>query len=183
MSMRKSHATYPGAESDGSQDWHALTELERDFLRTGFLIHDVSRLRHRLLDTRVKSMVGITRHQWWLLVQLARHQEAIVSQVELARLVDMGKVPLGRTIDRLEEKGLLRRATGASDRRSKQVSLTPEGHDLVRRMRTVALELGQSIMDGIPRSRHRELNSILSRLKDNLQALGASSAGDDDAGE
>jgi DNA-binding MarR family transcriptional regulator len=172
MATRKSELE----ASDGMTE--ARRDEIRELLRTGFLIHDVSRLRHRLLDRHVRSRFGITRHQWWLLVQLTRHGGDAMTQVELSRFVDIGKVPLGKTIDKLEQKGLIERTADASDRRSKRVSLSAQGRELILQMRAVAITLGDQIMIGIGESRRKDFNELLKQMKQNLVALELSAPGE-----
>ena len=71
-------------------------------LRLGFLVHDVSRLRRRVVDRALKPL-GVTRSQWWVLAFLSRSDG--MSQVALADELDLGKVALGQLIDRLEKTG------------------------------------------------------------------------------
>src|SRR5260370_31973343 len=86
----------------------AMKRNER--IRIGFLIHDVSRLRRTAFDQRMKPL-GLTRSQWWVLSGVSRHGDSGVTQTELANVLDLGKVALGGLIDRLEERGFVKRHT------------------------------------------------------------------------
>ena len=92
--------------------------LERNF---GFILNDVARLLRTTFDRRAKS-IGLTRSQWWVLPQLYRRDG--LNQSELADILEIEKPTLGRLIDRLEDKGWLRREADPADRRSKRVYLT-----------------------------------------------------------
>src|SRR6266404_110024 len=85
-------------------------------LRLGFLIHDVSRLRRKVVD-RVLKPLDVTRSQWWVLAFLSRDDG--MSQVALADELDLGKVALGGLIDRLEAVALVERRPDAVDLRRK----------------------------------------------------------------
>lgn len=139
-------------------------------MRTGFLIHDVARLRDRLFDTNVRSIFGLTSHQWWLLVELTRQDEPL-TQTQIAQRLDLGKVPLCRAIDRLETKGFIQRRPHPTDRRSKCVSLSARGKNLTERMRVVALDLGREIAAGLVPQEQRALNELLARMRRNLVEL------------
>src|SRR5271168_3388866 len=73
-------------------------------LRLGFLLHDVSRLRRRVVDRALKPL-GLTRSQWWVLAFLSRSDG--MSQVALADELDLGKVALGQLVDRLEKTSFI----------------------------------------------------------------------------
>ena len=139
-------------------------------LHHGFLIHDVSRLRRTLFDQRMKPM-GITRSQSWVLTNLSRHDDDALTQIELARLLDVGKVTLGGLIDRLEENGFVVRTTDAVDRRSKRISISPKGKALVEEMEDVALEVNDACMEGISREEQRVLVDVLAKMKRNLISM------------
>jgi MarR family transcriptional regulator for hemolysin len=141
-------------------------------LRAGFLVHDVSRLRRTAFDQRVKPL-GITRSQWWVLANLSRHEGEDMMQIELARLLDVGKVTLGGLIDRLEENGFVLRTPDKLDRRSKRVSVSAKGRALVQKMNLIAMEMNAQIMRGIPAAKQRELEDMLATMKHNLIEMDA----------
>ncbi len=141
-------------------------------LRAGFLVHDVSRLRRTAFDQRVKPL-GITRSQWWVLANLSRHEGEDMMQIELARLLDVGKVTLGGLVDRLEENGFVTRTPDKVDRRSKRVSVSPKGRALVQKMNVIALEMNNQIMRGISLNQQRELEDMLAIMKHNLIEMDA----------
>ena len=140
--------------------------------RAGFLIHDASRLRRTVFDQRLKPM-GITRSQWWVLSNLSRHQDEGFSQIELARLLDVGKVTLGGLIDRLEGNGLVMRVADKADRRSKRVKMSRKGKALLNKLEAVAIGVNQEIMQGISVEEEQQLINILTRMKINLKAMDA----------
>jgi len=141
-------------------------------LRAGFLVHDVSRLRRTAFDQRVKPL-GITRSQWWVLANLSRHEGEAMMQIELARLLDVGKVTLGGLVDRLEENGFVVRTPDKLDRRSKRVTVSAKGMVLVQKMNLIAMEMNAQIMRGIPVAKQRELEDMLSKMKHNLIEMDA----------
>lgn len=141
-------------------------------LRPGVLLHDVSRLRRTLFDQRLRPL-GITRSQWWVLAALSRHDGAPMSQIELARTLDVGKVTLGGLVDRLEAPGLLARLPDPRDGRSKLVKPTRKGLSLITKVERIADEINAQVMKGLGAGEQKTLVSLLTRLKDNLIGLDA----------
>src|ERR1700685_1810957 len=90
------------------------------YLRLGYLIHDVSRLRRMMFD-RELAPLGITRSQWGVLAFISGKDGLPESQ--LANELDVGKVALGALIDRLETSGFVVRQGDSGDRRVKRVYL------------------------------------------------------------
>lgn len=137
-------------------------------LRLGFLVHDVSRLRRRVVDRALKPL-GVTRSQWWVLAFLSRSDG--MSQVALADELDLGKVALGQLIDRLEKTGFVSRRADDGDRRVKRVYLTRRSHALIVRIRENVSATEKQILDEIDESDLKSTVRALRGMKDNLLAL------------
>ncbi|WP_295684258.1 MarR family winged helix-turn-helix transcriptional regulator [uncultured Nevskia sp.] len=137
------------------------------FLRTGYLIHDVSRLRRALYDQRSRHL-GITRSQWWVLFNLSRDEGRPRNQNELAQLLEIGNAAIGELLMRLEKAGFVRRQRVPGDRRSKHVQIAERGREVLEHMRLVAHASNDGIMEGISSEEQRLLDDLLSRMKHNL---------------
>jgi len=134
------------------------------------LIHDVSRLRRTAFDQRLKPL-DITRSQWWVLAGVSRHGDQGITQTELARVLDLGKVALGGLIDRLEERGFVERRADANDRRINRVFLTRKGNVVLERMAKIGMDMNAKVMHGISLERQHMLAKTLHDMKENLIAL------------
>jgi MarR family transcriptional regulator for hemolysin len=138
------------------------------FLRIGFLVHDVSRMRRTLFDQSVKPF-GITRAQWWALANLSRQEKEGMIQSDLARLLDVGKVTIGGLIDRLEVSGHVERRPDPVDRRIKRIFITGRGYEVIVRMKTVGRDLNTLILRDIPIDEVNVAEEVMHRMKDNLR--------------
>jgi MarR family transcriptional regulator, transcriptional regulator for hemolysin len=138
------------------------------YLRIGFLVHDVSRMRRTLFDQAVKPL-GITRAQWWALANLSRQETEGMIQSDLARLLDVGKVTIGGLIDRLEASGLVERRPDPVDRRIKRIFITNGGYEVIEQMKTVGRDLNAIILKGIPLDEVHVAEEVMHRMKDNLR--------------
>jgi DNA-binding MarR family transcriptional regulator len=78
---------------------------------------------------------GLPPLPWYdVLAALRDAPEHRLRQVELAERVLLSNSGLSRLLDRIEAKGLLRRATCDTDRRSFYIELSPEGERMLARM-------------------------------------------------
>lgn len=134
---------------------------------TGFLIHDVSRIRKKVVDQAVADY-GITRSQFWVLVNIARYGLDGIAQTELARLMSVGKVSLGGLIDRMEANSILERRPDPMDRRAKKVFMTRKGEGLLNELQVIAEGLNKQIMKGITKEQSKALDGLLRTMKHNL---------------
>ena len=94
-------------------------------------------------------------------------------QIELARLLDVGKVSLGILLDRLEESGFVERKPDQFDRRTKRVIVSDKGIALTQIMNVIAMEMNAQIMRGISASKQLALEEMLATMKQNLIEMDA----------
>jgi len=151
------------------------------YVRMGFLVHDVSRMRRTLFDQAVKEL-GITRAQWWALANLSREGEGI-TQSQLAQALDVGKVTIGGLLDRLEAAGYIVRKADRSDRRLKRVFITERGYGIMDEMAAIGRDLNSVVMRGISVDQVHLAEEVLHQMRQNLRvelrgASGAASSAD-----
>lgn len=137
-------------------------------LRLGFLVHDVSRLRRRVVDRALKPL-GVTRSQWWVLAFLSRSDG--MSQVALADELEIGKVALGQLIDRLEKTGFVVRRPDEADRRVKRIHLTKRSHVLIARIRDNVRVTEKEILEKIDADDLKATVRALRSMKENLLTI------------
>lgn len=137
-------------------------DLSRNF---GFILNDVARLMRTTFDRRVKAL-GLTRSQWWVLNHLFRNDG--VTQSELADILEVEKATLGRLLDRMEQKGWVRREGHAGDRRAKRVFLTEEVEPAINTMRSAAAEVRRDALSGLSASQQEQFVDALLAIKGNL---------------
>jgi len=138
--------------------------------RFGYLVHDVSRIRRTLMDQKMRPL-GITRSQWSVLSALSRGGNDGMMQVDIARLMDVGKVTMGGLIDRLEASGHVERRPDATDRRVKRVFITEQGYEVIRLMIVVAKQINERILEGVSPEHEKIVEDVLLRVKENMRAV------------
>jgi MarR family transcriptional regulator for hemolysin len=131
----------------------------------GFLLRDALRLMRADFSRRTTGL-GLTPALYRLLFHLDR--EPGCRQVELAGVMEITPVTVGRMIDRLEKQRLVRRASHPDDRRATCVFLDRRGTELMERLREIARQTeGRALQDFGARERDA-LYRDLRRLRDNL---------------
>jgi DNA-binding MarR family transcriptional regulator len=136
----------------------------------GYLVHDVSRIRRTVMDQALRPL-GITRSQWSVLSALSRGGNDGMMQVDLARLLEVGKVTVGGLVDRLEATGQVERRGDANDRRAKRVFITEQGYEVIRQMILVGSELNERILGNVSPRDLQICEDVLFKVKENLKAL------------
>ncbi len=149
----------------------------------GFLLGDVSRLLRKRFDARVRAL-DLTRAQWRVLARLRRREG--INQTELAEILEIETITLGRHIDRLEAKGWVERRRDPGDRRAWNLFLNPKVQPVLDRMRGFSEMTRAEALGGIPEAESEHLIDLLLQIKANLLELecpgavagGAKGAGD-----
>ena len=132
-----------------------------------FLLHEVAHLMRTLADQRARER-GMTRAQWVILKRLFRTPG--LSQNELAAIVEVEPITIGRLIDRLEARGLVERRRDPKDRRIHRLHLKPKSAPVIREIDQSLAELEMLMVDGVERLTLDGCTTALTRIKANLAA-------------
>lgn len=136
----------------------------------GYLVHDVSRVRRTVMDLIMRPY-GITRSQWSVLSTLSRGGNNGMTQVDLARLMEVGKVTVGGLVDRLEASGQVERRPDPTDRRAKRVYITEQGYEVIRLMIEVAAEINNRVLSESTPEEVEICERVLGRVKKQLKHI------------
>jgi len=122
VSVRSQHArvTSPRADQQSRFNaWHA------------FLIAHAA--LEPILNRELEAACGLPLRWFDVLTQLHWTPHKRLSMTELASAVLLSKSGLTRLVDRIEEAGLVQRASAPGDRRSLLIVLTPSGEKTLKR--------------------------------------------------
>lgn len=169
-----SYVAQPGEDAgDASSLQPPSEELSRQWIKLGFLIHDVSRLRRSAYDQLMKPL-KITRARWWVLAHLSRHDGMMQSQ--LADVLEVGKASLGTVVDQLENRGWVERRADPLDKRVKRVYLTRAAQPLIKTMTIEEDRFNQRALGALSLDDHQTLSRLLGQIKQSLSRMGLDSS-------
>lgn len=132
----------------------------------GRLIADVSGRLLAAFDVEMTGL-GITGAQWVILMRIANGCGSTAA--ELCRFSRYDTGSMTRMLDRLEEKGLVRRVRSHKDRRVIHLELTEAGRDLYPLLPPVAIKVLNAHLKGFTRDELDLLKSFLNRMRANSQ--------------
>ena len=110
--------------------------------------------------------VGASLATWVVLYGIERGGWG--NQRNLARDLRIEGATLTRHLDRMERDGLIVRTRDPDDRRQMQVDLTPEGHEMFHRLKSVAQRIGSRAMTGVSADDQAHLRRVLDRIRANV---------------
>jgi MarR family transcriptional regulator for hemolysin len=131
----------------------------------GFLLNDVSRQMRNRFDRQAREL-GLTRAQWRVMMFLRRHEGA--RQNELAALLEVENVTLGRHIDRLEESRWVERRPDPTDRRAWRLFLAEKSMPMLDKLAIFLIETRETALRGFSVKEREMLVETLIRMKTNL---------------
>lgn len=141
-----------------------MQQFDRDLL---LLLNDVARLLRTRFDQRARSR-GMTRAQWVILARVNANPG--LSQNELAALLEVEPISVGRLIDRLQARGLIERRADPSDRRIHRLHLLPAAGPDLEEISKAREVLGAELLDGVDAETRTRMVDALLRMKNNLTA-------------
>lgn len=134
----------------------------------GYLLNDITLLFRKHFDRRAVKF-GLTRAQWRA-TKMLYHREGL-RQTELAEFLEMEPIAVGRVIDRLQAAGFVERRPDPKDRRAWRLYTTAQASEVIDDMERIARELRRESTVGITYEEMMLAMNVLTRLKENLQAL------------
>ncbi len=129
------------------------------------------RIWRALIDHRLKPLELTQTH--WVTLHNIHQLPPEQSQIQLAKVIGIEQPSLVRTLDQLEEKGLISRQTCANDRRAKRIKLTEKAEPLIAQMEDVISETRGEILSGFSPEEMDALINMIRRLEQNIIELQA----------
>jgi DNA-binding MarR family transcriptional regulator len=134
-----------------------------------FLLNEVSR-RYVLRFEQRAERHALTLAQCRVLVRL-EGQEGI-SQARLGQLAGMDAMTVVRTLDRMEEQGLIERRADPADRRARCLHLTAKGKRMVEEVWRLVEATQAEVFAGVGSAQRDTFLEVLERVHANVTALG-----------
>ena len=150
----------------------AITQLKssrsfdiRDSL--GYLVSHVRQEWIAALEVELKPF-DLTAAQYIVIVNVGSARAE--TPVDLCRVMQYDTGAMTRLLDRIEAKGLIRRAAHGADRRCVVVELTGAGHELYPKLLQVVMDMNKRALKGFTRDEAALLEKLLKRVALNVAA-------------
>ena len=137
------------------------------------LLTDVARMVRTLADRRARAQ-GMTRAQWMILARLRRRPG--MTQRELAEILEVEPITVGRLVDRLESRGLVERRADPADRRVWRLHLTSTADPVLAEIDEARHLFDAEATRGLTSGERGAAIAALLRMKANLQACAVGTA-------
>jgi DNA-binding MarR family transcriptional regulator len=126
----------------------------------GQLFFRLWRASHTRVAERLESL-GLTTALFGVLNVLGAREGAIQQEIGSAMGIDPSTMV--SLIDQLETAGLARRRPHPTDRRAREVVITPKGRRLLERGRRMSVQVEDEVLRGLTATERRQLTALLRR--------------------
>jgi DNA-binding MarR family transcriptional regulator len=151
--MRNTTAKIPGMATSPSAD----TEVA-EF--AGQLFFRLWRASHTRIAEALES-IGLTPALFGVLNFLGAREATIQQEIGSAMGIDPSTMV--SLIDELETAGLAKRRPHPTDRRAREVAITPKGRRILERGRGLAMQVEDEVLGGLTAAERRQLLALLRR--------------------
>jgi DNA-binding MarR family transcriptional regulator len=129
----------------------------------GQLLFRLWRVAHTRTAEALES-IGLTTAVFALLNVLGTHEGAI--QQELGAAMGIDPSTMVSLIDQLEAAGLAKRRPRPTDRRAREVVITPKGRRVLEQARQLAMQVEDDVLGGLSGAERRQVLALLRRALD-----------------
>ncbi|MDY6800330.1 MAG: MarR family transcriptional regulator [Bacteroidota bacterium] len=127
----------------------------------------ISKSLGKSLEAKLASRdIFITAEQWSVLSIL--FQKKKLTQIEIGTLLGLDKVQIVRIIDILEKEKFVQRVISLTDKRFKNVNLTPKGIEIYHKIVPYAIEVHADAFSSINKDDIKQCLITLEKINDNL---------------
>lgn len=127
------------------------------------------RVWRALIDHRLKPLELTQTH--WVTLHNINQLPPEQSQIQLAKAIGIEQPSLVRTLDQLEDKGLITRQTCANDRRAKRIKLTETAQPIINEVNNVITSTRSNILSGISNDEVKALVEVIGKIEKNIIEL------------
>jgi DNA-binding MarR family transcriptional regulator len=132
--------------------------------RLAVLAEDVSRAVAAIYQDRF----ALSRNEWRVLAGLAQREAATAT--ELGEYSTLDKMQVSRALADMEGRGLIVRAEGRADRRTKQVKLTAKGRRLFETIVPLVQAREAALLAALTEEQRQVLRAAIDRLTEAARA-------------
>ena len=139
-----------------------------------YCIQDTIGFNLFVAQIRLKAGLGramrpyeITPEQFAILSLL--HGQDGLLQREIADLLIKDRPNITRILERLENKGMIRRRTDREDRRAVRVHITATGRKICPKLEQIATEYRRQAYSGLSHAQQQQLKAMLHQISENLK--------------
>lgn len=135
----------------------------------GYLINQIQKISSRKFNEllKEKNIDEFNGSQGVILYSLWNNKELTIK--EIVKITGLAKTSLTSMLDRMEEKGLIRRKDNSEDKRSIKIMLTDKAKELEKDYNDISNKMSNTFYKNFSDKEINEIENYLERIISNLE--------------
>jgi DNA-binding MarR family transcriptional regulator len=135
----------------------------------GYLINQIQKISSRKFNEllKEKNIDEFNGSQGVILYSLWNNKELTIK--EIGKITGLAKTSLTSMLDRMEEKGLIRRKDNSEDKRSIKIMLTDKAKELEKDYNDISNKMSKTFYKNFSDKEINEIENYLERIISNLE--------------
>mgnify|MGYP000303024197 FL=1 len=135
----------------------------------GYLINQIQKISSRKFNEllKEKNIDEFNGSQGVILYSLWNNKELTIK--EIGKITGLAKTSLTSMLDRMEEKGLIRRKDNSEDKRSIKIMLTDKAKELEKDYNDISNKMSNTFYKNFSDKEINEIENYLERIISNLE--------------
>ena len=135
----------------------------------GYLINQIQKISSRKFNEllKEKNIDEFNGSQGVILYSLWNNKELTIK--EIGKITGLAKASLTSMLDRMEEKGLIRRKDNSEDKRSIKIMLTDKAKELEKDYNDISNKMSNTFYKNFSDKEINEIENYLERIISNLE--------------
>jgi MarR family transcriptional regulator, transcriptional regulator for hemolysin len=146
--------------------------MEKQELPLGMIVGRMMNEMFRVLKKRTNEIAKtkLTIEQFGLLHAINFNNDEVIQQ-DMAEIMGKDKSSIYRTVDFLEEKGLVRRVVDKNDRRKNFLMITRKGEAVIEQYLEIEFKLINELKEGLCTSDIDTFYNVIKHIRNNAEKL------------
>ena len=134
----------------------------------GFYLKKIFQTMDKSLNKELET-IDLTSMQAHVLIYLYKNKNNIINQRDIERKFELNNPTVNGILNRLENKGFIRRVVSHIDARNKEISLTDKSVLLINDMKKSAKKMESKMTSGIQKEELDVFYKVIKKMFDNVQ--------------
>lgn len=139
--------------------------MEREI---GFYLKKIFQIMEKNLNKDLES-IELTSMQAHVLIYLYKNKKNIINQRDIEREFELTNPTVNGILNRLENKGFIKRVVSLNDARNKEIKITDKSISLIAEMKKKAKNMENKMTSGITKEELDIFYQVIKKMFNNVQ--------------
>lgn len=134
----------------------------------GFYLKKIFQTMEKSLNKDLEN-IDLTSMQAHVLIYLYKNRNNIINQRDIERKFSLTNPTVNGILNRLENKGFIKRVVSVNDARNKEIKITDKSISLITKMKKSAKNMENKMVAGIEKDELDIFYKVIKKISNNVQ--------------